>query len=72
MKTNSEWLPIKTAPKDKDILVLQHGVVHHVRWGGNFHNTFKSLGVMCEFVDHATHWMPVLQMPKGLKGVPRV
>ena len=63
MKTN--WKNIKTAPKDRtEILLLQHRVIIHAKWGGEFHNAFMGVTSLL-FVDHATHWMSLPEFPKN-------
>lgn len=63
-----KWLPIETAPLDREILLLERGVIHHATHGGNFHRTFKTVGHL-GFVDYATHWMPLPSQPNDQSSV---
>lgn len=59
------WQPIETAPKGgTEILVWNNGTILHVRWGGDFHNAWMLVHGI-DFADHATHWMPLPEPPKG-------
>ena len=65
MIKNQIWLPITSAPKDREILVYDptpvYGGVKIAKW--NDRHKIWSYGI-CLYCPKSTHWMPLPAPPK--------
>jgi hypothetical protein len=70
----SQWQAIETAPKDRLILAVDHGIIRMVHWDSNQFAknprpfwTWWSNSKTCERNFQPTHWMPLPEPPEAMK-----